>query len=217
MTPAVLAQLWTQIDRTADRTDARVIFRTAGEDSPLPRKLPADLLAPWVYLEGGKPGPSRPGPVFDLWRLPCLCAAGPAVLKAAMPETTPPGRMPALMDQVYRHQRYIYDVTRKYYLFGRDRLIRELDLKPGEHVVEIGCGTARNLIRIARRYPGTQLYGLDASQEMLKTRDPQGSPRRAGRPDHAAHGYAEQLTPRLFERRDTVRSGHLFVQPFHDS
>jgi S-adenosylmethionine-diacylglycerol 3-amino-3-carboxypropyl transferase len=51
MTPAVLAQLWTQIDRTAHRTDARVIFRTAGEDSPLPRKLPADLLAPWVYRE----------------------------------------------------------------------------------------------------------------------------------------------------------------------
>jgi S-adenosylmethionine-diacylglycerol 3-amino-3-carboxypropyl transferase len=51
MTPDVLAQLWEQIDRTADTRDARVIFRTAGEDSPLPRKLPADLLAPWQYLE----------------------------------------------------------------------------------------------------------------------------------------------------------------------
>jgi S-adenosylmethionine-diacylglycerol 3-amino-3-carboxypropyl transferase len=28
-----------------------VIFRTAGADSPLPRKLPAELLAPWTYLE----------------------------------------------------------------------------------------------------------------------------------------------------------------------
>jgi S-adenosylmethionine-diacylglycerol 3-amino-3-carboxypropyl transferase len=51
MTPDVMAQLWEQIDRTADTRDARVIFRTAGEDSPLPRKLPADLLAPWQYLE----------------------------------------------------------------------------------------------------------------------------------------------------------------------
>ena len=57
------------------------------------------------------------------------------------------------MDRVYRYQRYIYDFTRKYYLFGRDRLIRELALKPGERVVEIGCGTARNLIRMARPTP----------------------------------------------------------------
>jgi len=51
MTPDVLAALWREIDRTADTRDARVIFRTAGPDSPLPRKLPPDLLAPWQYLE----------------------------------------------------------------------------------------------------------------------------------------------------------------------
>ena len=55
-----------------------------------------------------------------------------------------------LMDRIYRHQRYIYDITRKYYLFGRDRMIRELDLKPGDRLVEVGCGTARNLVRIAK-------------------------------------------------------------------
>ncbi len=51
MTPENLTALWTQIDRTADAGDARVIFRTAGPDSPLPRKLPPTLLAPWQYLE----------------------------------------------------------------------------------------------------------------------------------------------------------------------
>jgi S-adenosylmethionine-diacylglycerol 3-amino-3-carboxypropyl transferase len=51
MTSAQLTALWAEIDRTAHETDARVIFRTAGEASPLPRKLPADLLAPWRYLE----------------------------------------------------------------------------------------------------------------------------------------------------------------------
>jgi len=51
MTPDVLAALWTEIDRTAASRDARVIFRTAGADSPLPRKLPPALLAPWRYLE----------------------------------------------------------------------------------------------------------------------------------------------------------------------
>ena len=51
MNPAQLSALWTQIDRTADTRDARVIFRTAGADSPLPRKLPGELLAPWIYQE----------------------------------------------------------------------------------------------------------------------------------------------------------------------
>lgn len=46
MTPVTLNRLWTQIDRTAASADARVIFRTAGTDSLLPRKLSPDLLAP---------------------------------------------------------------------------------------------------------------------------------------------------------------------------
>src|ERR1700761_1235203 len=46
-----ITALWREIDRTADARDARVIFRTAGADSPLPRKLPPDVLAPWTYLE----------------------------------------------------------------------------------------------------------------------------------------------------------------------
>ncbi len=51
MTPAVITALWEQIDRTAVAEDARVIFRTAGDDTPLPRKVPADVMAPWQYLE----------------------------------------------------------------------------------------------------------------------------------------------------------------------
>lgn len=51
MSESQLAQLWREIDRTADTRDARVIFRTAGPESPLARKLPAALLAPWTYLD----------------------------------------------------------------------------------------------------------------------------------------------------------------------
>ena len=51
MSPEQLASLWAEIDRTAAPADARVIFRTAGQDSPLPRKLPAELLAAWKYLD----------------------------------------------------------------------------------------------------------------------------------------------------------------------
>lgn len=75
----------------------------------------------------------------------------------------------ALMDGVYRHQRFIYDITRKYYLLGRDRMIDGLDVAPGGSVLEVACGTGRNLIAVARRYPEARLYGFDISTEMLAT------------------------------------------------
>lgn len=73
----------------------------------------------------------------------------------------------ALMDTIYRHQKHIYDATRKYYLFGRDGLIAGLDSAPGKAVLEIGCGTGRNLACIARQWPGALLHGLDISEQML--------------------------------------------------
>ena len=74
-----------------------------------------------------------------------------------------------LMDRIYRHQRHIYDLTRKYYLLGRDRLIARLSPARGMRVLEIGSGTARNLVRAARAYPDIDLFGIDISHEMLET------------------------------------------------
>ena len=104
----------------------------------------------------------------------------------------------ALMDRVYRRQRHFYDLTRKYYLLGRDRLVRELQARAGQCIVEIGCGTARNLIRIAERYPGVRLYGLDASAQMLRTAG--DAIARAKLSDRIAlrHGLAEDVTPGFF-------------------
>lgn len=74
-----------------------------------------------------------------------------------------------LMDGVYRHQRHFYDLTRKYYLLGRDRLIAGLDVPAGGAVLELGCGTGRNLRRTARAYPDAALFGIDISRRMLET------------------------------------------------
>lgn len=103
-----------------------------------------------------------------------------------------------LMDRVYRRQRYVYDFTRKYYLFGRDRLIRGLSLRPGASLIEVGCGTARNLIAIAKAYPGTRLYGLDASEAMLESA--RMAVRRAGLEHRIVlkQGLAEDFTPAQF-------------------
>ena len=74
-----------------------------------------------------------------------------------------------LMDGVYRYQRHVYDLTRKYYLLGRDRLIDGLDIPPEGSVLELGCGTGRNLVQAAQAYPRAELCGLDISAEMLET------------------------------------------------
>lgn len=73
------------------------------------------------------------------------------------------------MDAVYRFQRHIYDLTRKYYLLGRDRLIAGLDAGPDCRVLEVGCGTGRNLVAAARRWPGARFTGIDISAAMLQT------------------------------------------------
>ncbi|PDT47087.1 class I SAM-dependent methyltransferase [Sinorhizobium fredii] len=86
-----------------------------------------------------------------------------------------------LMDRMYRYQRYIYDSTRKYYLFGRDTLIRELSVPSGGSVLEVGCGTGRNLAMIGDLYPDARLFGLDISAEMLATA--KAKLRRLGRTD----------------------------------
>lgn len=75
----------------------------------------------------------------------------------------------ARMDRMYRLQRFVYDPTRRWYLFGRDRLIDELDPPENGRVLEIACGTGRNLVHIARRHPRVRLYGIDISEEMLKS------------------------------------------------
>ena len=49
---------------------------------------------------------------------------------------------------------------------------------------EIGCGTGRNLVLAARRYPSARLYGFDISSEMLKT----------ARASIARAGFSDRIT-----------------------
>jgi S-adenosylmethionine-diacylgycerolhomoserine-N-methlytransferase len=88
------------------------------------------------------------------------------------------------MDAVYALHRHFYDFTRKFYLFGRDRLIARLAPPPGGSVLEVGCGTARNLIVAAKRYPNARFYGFDISEAMLET----------ARKSVAKHGLSDRIT-----------------------
>ena len=110
------------------------------------------------------------------------------------------------MDRMYRVTRHIYDVTRAYYLLGRDRMLAKVVTNPSTATLEVGCGTARNLIKLARRPDPGLLCGLDASQEMLDTAA--ASISRAGVPA-AGHerirlrqGLAERLDAKTMFGRD---------------
>lgn len=71
------------------------------------------------------------------------------------------------MDTIYRWQTGVYDVTRRYYLLGREPLIEAMAPSVGANVLEIGCGTGRNLVKAACRWPDARFFGIDVSQAML--------------------------------------------------
>ena len=48
-------------------------------------------------------------------------------------------------------------------------VIASLLVPDGGTVLEIGCGTGRNLIRIAQAYPSARCFGIDVSKKMLQT------------------------------------------------
>jgi S-adenosylmethionine-diacylgycerolhomoserine-N-methlytransferase len=146
----------------------------------------------------------------------------------------PSGHAGELMDSIYARQRHFYDATRKYFLLGRDRLIEELTPPHDGTVLEIGCGTGRNLIAAARAYPDVKLFGLDVSTKMLaKAR---ANLRLAGLEERItlACGDAASFDPReLFGRsafdrvffsyslsmipawRDALRQAHQVIAPDH--
>lgn len=99
------------------------------------------------------------------------------------------------MDRIYRFQRHVYDPLRKFFLFGRDLLLDRLDVRPGDRVLEIGCGTARNLLKLHRSHPEAHLYGLDISAQMLTTARAKLARRGLERQITLRQGQAEQLDP----------------------
>lgn len=73
------------------------------------------------------------------------------------------------MEGYYRLQADIYDITRPFFLFDRTKVFNELNLKSGQTILEVGCGTGCNLSHLVRK-AGTsgKIYGLDCSDSMLR-------------------------------------------------
>jgi S-adenosylmethionine-diacylgycerolhomoserine-N-methlytransferase len=73
----------------------------------------------------------------------------------------------AFLNAYYGRFVRVYDLTRKYYLFGRDRALDDLARGAWSTLVEIGPGTGRNLRLLRKRFPAARLGGVEPCDEML--------------------------------------------------
>lgn len=72
----------------------------------------------------------------------------------------------AFLDAYYSKVFPIYDVTRKYFLFGRDSLLDEIVKLQPSTVIEVGCGTGRNLAKLKQRLTKTQFGAIEPCASM---------------------------------------------------
>jgi len=74
----------------------------------------------------------------------------------------------AAIARYYRFHARIYDLSRWTFLRGREELIRQAAARcyPND-ILEVGCGTGKNLLHLGRLFPEAQLWGLDLSPHML--------------------------------------------------
>lgn len=81
------------------------------------------------------------------------------------------------LDRQYGWQRHLYDWTRPALLPGRDLLLLGVERAARSHettrsgetprVLEVGCGTGRNLRWLARRHPDWSLTGIELAAPMI--------------------------------------------------
>lgn len=74
----------------------------------------------------------------------------------------------ALQSYYALHAR-IYDASRWSFLFGREAILRlaGCHCQP-ERILEVGCGTGRNLSSLQKRFHGSSITGIDLSADMLR-------------------------------------------------
>ena len=140
----------------------------------------------------------------------------------------------------YRWHARIYDATRWSFLFGRTGILHEVaKMTTPARILEVGCGTGKNLVTLGRLFPQAEITGIDLSETMLAVARRKAESF-AGRIRllHGAYGaaqtgngpydlilfsYALSMFNPGFEsaiataHRDLEPGGHVAVVDFHDT
>lgn len=74
----------------------------------------------------------------------------------------------AFLNRYYGISRGFYDLTRRYYLLGREHALNHLGETRWSSLVEIGPGTGRNLRKLRDLRPNAEFGGVEASDAMLE-------------------------------------------------
>jgi len=68
----------------------------------------------------------------------------------------------------YQLHAKLYDATRWSFLFGRSALVNSLVGRvQATQILEVGCGTGKNLLALATAFPEADITGVDLSADML--------------------------------------------------
>lgn len=155
-------------------------------------------------------------------------------------DSTAGERTRASVEGYYRLHSKIYDATRWTFLFGRHAILREIAaLTTPARIMEVGCGTGKNLAALARLFPQAEITGVDLSATMLEVARRKTAlfkkrihlAHRPYAPDFAApacydlilFSYALSMFNPGFEqaiaaaRHHLASRGHLAVVDFHDT
>ncbi len=77
-------------------------------------------------------------------------------------------RTSTALERYYQFHSRIYDATRWSFLFGREEvLLRAACVISPRNILEVGCGTGRNLPWLRKRFPQAHITGVDLSEQML--------------------------------------------------
>jgi len=124
-------------------------------------------------------------------------------------ETTEPSRkdfLPAAGHDVFLP---LYDPLVSFLGFDRARreLISQANIKPGQHILDVGCGTGTLAVLLKRQYSGVEVVGLDPDPKALRRASTKL--RRAGVSVQLDQGFADEL-PYERESFDRVLSSFMF-------
>lgn len=72
------------------------------------------------------------------------------------------------LENYYQFHAKVYNLSRWSFLFGREKLVRWIEpATQPNRILEIGCGTGKNLVPLLEKFPEAAGVGLDLSTDML--------------------------------------------------